>query len=111
MEKAKAVRRKSLKVLRGEYQKIKYFELPNPKSFGGDVISIAAQDDFAVTGVTVAIEDNTHTAVEQGAATFDAASGSWKYMATVDASAKSGLSVTATASDRPGNTVTLSATK
>jgi len=37
VEKAKAVRRKSLKVLRGEYQKIKYFELPNPKSFGGEV--------------------------------------------------------------------------
>jgi len=77
----------------------------------GDVISIMAQDDFAVTGVTVAIEDATHTAVESGAATFDAASGSWKYTATVDASAKSGLTVTANAQDRPGNTGTLSATK
>lgn len=77
----------------------------------GDVISIAAQDDFAVTGVKVAIEDSTHTAVEQGVATFDTASGSWKYTATMDASAKSGLTVTATASDRPGNTGVLSATK
>ena len=77
----------------------------------GDAILVAAQDDFEVTGVTVAIEDSTHTPVESGAAVFDAASGSWKYTATVDASAKSGLTVTATASDRPGNTGTLAATK
>ena len=77
----------------------------------GDVISIAAQDDFAVTGVAVAIEDSAHVAVESGAATFDAASGSWKYTTTVDASAKPSVTVTATASDRPGNTGALSATK
>lgn len=77
----------------------------------GDVISIAAQDDFEVTGVTVAIQDSTHAAVEGGVAVFDTASGSWKYTTTVDASAKTGLTVTATASDRPGNTGTLSATK
>jgi len=76
----------------------------------GDAIYIAAQDDFEVTGVAVTIEDNAHAPVESGTATFDAASGSWKYTATVDASAKSGLAVTATASDRPGNTGTLSAT-
>jgi len=77
----------------------------------GDVISIAAQDDFEVAGVTVVIEDNAHAAVESGAAVFDAASGSWKYTATVDASSKPSVTVTATASDRPGNTGALSATK
>ena len=98
----------------------------------GDVISIAAQDDFEVTGVTVAIEDSTHMVVENGAAVYDAArpvkygggsvgmsravlfhgaSGSWKYTATVDASAKPSVTVTATASDRPGNTGMLAATK
>jgi hypothetical protein len=77
----------------------------------GDAILVAAQDDFEVTGVTVAVEDSTHTAVEGGAAVFDAASGSWKYTATVDASAKSGLTVTATATDRPSNTGMLTATK
>ncbi len=41
----------------------------------GDVISIAAQDDFEVTGVMVSIEDSTHTPVESGAAAFDAATG------------------------------------
>jgi hypothetical protein len=86
-------------------------DLSNYSKHVGDAIYIAAQDDFAVTGVTVAIEDATHAAVESGAAAFDAASGSWKYTTTVDASAKSGLTVTATASDRPGNTGTLAATK
>lgn len=76
----------------------------------GDAIYIAAQDDFEVTGVAVAIEDNAHAPVENGTATFDATSGSWKYLAKVDASAKSGLRVTATAQDRPGNTGTLTAT-
>jgi len=77
----------------------------------GDVISIAAQDDFAVTGVAVAIEDSTHTPVESGAVVFDAASGSWKYTTTVDATAKPSVTVTATASDRPGNTGALTTTK
>ena len=77
----------------------------------GDAIYIKAQDDFAVTGVMVAIVDNTQIPVESGAAVLDAASGSWKYTATVDASAKPSVTVTATASDRPGNTGTLSATK
>ena len=77
----------------------------------GDVIFIAAQDDFEVTGVTVAIEDNAHAPLEGGAAMFDAASGGWKYVATTDASAKPGVTVTATAQDRPGNTGTLTATK
>jgi hypothetical protein len=63
-----------------------------------------------VGDVTVAIADSAHAPVETGAATFDAASGSWKYTATADASAKSGLTVTATATDRPGNTGTLDAT-
>ena len=86
-------------------------DLSNYNKHVGDAILIAAQDDFKVAGVTVAIVDSTHTPVESGAAAFDAASGSWKYTATVDASAKSGLTVTATASDRPGNTGVLTATK
>ena len=45
------------------------------------------------------------------AAMFDAASGGCKYVATTDASAKPGVTVTATAQDRPGNTGMLTATK
>ena len=77
----------------------------------GDAIYVTAQDDFEVTGVTVAIEDSGHVLVESGTATFDATTGSWKYQATVDATAKPTLTVTATASDHPGNTGTLTATK
>jgi hypothetical protein len=77
----------------------------------GDVISITAQDDFEVTGVTVVIKDNAQAVVESGAAVFDAAGGSWKYTATVDASAKPSVTATATASDRPGNNGVLGATK
>jgi hypothetical protein len=77
----------------------------------GDVISITAVDDFAVTGVTVVIKDNAQAVVESSAAVFDTTSGSWKYTATVDASAKPSVTATATASDRPGNTGVLSATK
>ncbi len=86
-------------------------DLSHYSKHAGDAIYIAAQDDFEVTGVTVAIEDNAHVAVESGTATFDATSGSWKYLATVDASAKAGLTVKATAQDRPGNSGTLTATK
>ncbi len=85
-------------------------DLSHYTKHAGDAIYIAAQDDFEVTGVSVAIEDATHANVENGTATFDAASGSWKYLAKVDASAKTGLTVTATALDRPGNTGTLTAT-
>ena len=75
----------------------------------GDAILIRAHDDIAVTGVTVSIVDNTQTAVESGAATYDAVSGTWKYVATKDASAKTSLTVTATALDLPGHAGTLSA--
>jgi hypothetical protein len=75
----------------------------------GDAIFIKAHDDMEVTGMTVSIVDSTQARVEIGTATFDAATDSWRYVATVDASAKSGLTVTANALDRPGNTGTLSA--
>ncbi len=82
--------------------------LSNYNKHVGDAILVAVQDDFEVTGMMVSIEDNAHAAVESGKV-FDAASGSWEYTATVDASSKSDL--TATASDRPGNTGTLTGTK
>jgi hypothetical protein len=73
----------------------------------GEPIVIKAHDDIQVTGVTVSIVDNTKAAVENGAATFDAASGAWKYVATKDASAKPSVTVTANALGLPGHTGTL----
>ena len=77
----------------------------------GNVIYVAAADDFEVKGVMVSITDSNHAAVESGPATLDPTTGKWKYTATVDATAKPSVTVTATASDRPGNTGTLAATK
>lgn len=76
----------------------------------GDAILIKAHDDLEVTGVTVSIVDNAQAPVETGPATFDAASGAWKYVATADASAKPGVTVTVNALDHPGHSGTLSAT-
>ena len=56
-------------------------------------------------------EDSAHAAVESGAAVFDVPTNSWKYTATVDATAKGTVMVIATAMDNPGNTGTLSASK
>ena len=77
----------------------------------GDAIYIASHDDVKVTGVTVAIVDSTQAPVESSVAVFDAASGSWRYTTAVDASAKPSVTVTASASDRSGNTGTLTGTK
>lgn len=77
----------------------------------GDFIYVKAIDDFQVVGVAVSIEDSAHAVIESGAAVFDMATNSWKYTATVDATAKGTVTVTATAMDNPGNTGTLSANK
>ena len=76
-----------------------------------DATPVKAIDDFQLTGVAVSIEDSAHAAVESGAAVFDVLTNSWKYTATVDATAKGTVMVTATAMDNPGNTGSLSASK
>jgi len=77
----------------------------------GDPILIKAHDDLEVTGVTVSIVDNAQAPVESGTATFDLSVNAWRYVATVDASAKPAVTVTANAQDHPGNTGTLSVTQ
>jgi hypothetical protein len=62
----------------------------------GDPIVIRARDDHAVMAVTVAVTDAAGVVLEQGTAT--AANGAWRYVA-----AGSSVTVTATATDRPGN--------
>ena len=112
--KAKELRSSPFAVAVADWMKaptVEAIDLTQYSKHVGDAILIKAQDDFAVTGMAVAIVDDAQAPVESGAAVWDAASGSWKYTATVDASAKPSVTVTATASDRPGNTGTLSATK
>ena len=74
----------------------------------GDAILVRAHDDIEVTGVRVSIVDNAQAPVESGTATFDPAVNAWRYVATVDASAKPGVTVTANALDHPGHAGTLS---
>ena len=73
----------------------------------GDTIVIQAHDDFEVTGVTVSISEAGGQVVENGAATQNPPnSGRWLYTTTQTVNNVSGVQVTATASDRPGNTGT-----
>jgi len=70
----------------------------------GETIVIQAHDDFEVIGVTVSIKDSGGQTVESGAATQNPPdSGRWVYTTTQAVANVSGASITATASDRPGN--------
>jgi hypothetical protein len=77
----------------------------------GDAILIKAHDDLEVTGVTVSIVDNAQASVESGTATFDPAVNAWRYVTTVDASAKPSVTVMANALDHPGHAGSLSVTQ
>ena len=67
----------------------------------GDPIVIRARDDHAVTAVRVVVKDAAGVVLEQGPAS--AAEGAWRYVATRGVTAGSSVTVTATATDRPGN--------
>ena len=67
----------------------------------GDPIVIRARDDHAVMAITVAVKDAAGVVLEQG--TASAADGVWRYVATRSVAAGSTVTVTATATDRPGN--------
>ena len=66
----------------------------------GDLIQIAARDDFGVVSVHVSITDNASNLIESGNAIL--ASGNWIYTATTAVEAN--VIVTVVAADRPGGT-------
>jgi len=68
----------------------------------GDLIKVAAFDDFEVTGVTVAIRDGADGLLMQGAAVL--AEGRWSYAATAAIQMGEAVTVEAVATDRPGHT-------
>ena len=71
----------------------------------GETISVRAYDDFEVTNVTVSIREAGGQEVESGAAVQNPPdSGRWVYTTHQAVADASGVTVTATASDRPGNT-------
>jgi len=112
--KAKQVHKPAFALILGDYLTppvVDQIDLGGYHKHVGEPILIKAHDDFEVSGVTVTIADNAQTPVETGTATFDPAVNAWRYVATVDASAKPGVTVTANALDRPGHTGTLSVTQ
>ena len=67
----------------------------------GDPIVVRAHDDVEVTGVTVTLFDGD-TELESGPATVD--EWRWRYEAQTDVPSGTVVTVTAVATDRPGNT-------
>jgi hypothetical protein len=78
----------------------------------GETIVIQAHDDFEVTGVTVSIKEAGGQAVESGFAVQNPPdSGRWVYTTKQAVANVTGVVITATASDRPGNLGVKTATK
>ena len=69
----------------------------------GDMIRVQAQDDFEVVSVSVRILGLSGEVIEQGAATFEAGSGCWRYAASTILPAGKPVVVEATATDRASN--------
>ena len=75
-------------------------------------IVVLAHDDFEVSGVTIQIKEAGGQTVENGAATQTPPdSGRWVYVTHQAVASLTGTTITATASDRPGNVGTKTATK
>ena len=73
----------------------------------GNPLDVRAYDDFEVVGVTVTIRDTTNAVLEQGPAAL--VNDLWRYTATTAVAAGTAVTIEAVATDRPGNTGTLSA--
>jgi hypothetical protein len=71
----------------------------------GDPIKVRAHDDFALTGVAVAIRGTDGTVLEQGAAAAGT-DGAYSYTATQTLTAGQNVVIEVTATDRPGHKTT-----
>lgn len=72
----------------------------------GNPLDVRAHDDFEVVGVTVTIRDAANAVLEQGPAGL--VNDLWRYTATTAIAAGTAVTIEAVATDRPGNTGTLS---
>jgi hypothetical protein len=70
----------------------------------GDVIRVAAFDDFMVVTVKVQIKDATGTLIEAGACQPDSRRMFWLYTATTEVIDLTGVEITAIATDNPEHT-------
>jgi hypothetical protein len=69
----------------------------------GDIISIAAGDDFEVASVVVKILSPAGVLIEQGACVEDLSADCWIYTTTVAVTDIEGLVISASAKDIPGH--------
>ncbi len=74
------------------------------KGVPGDKIVIIAKDDFEVVKVILNLTDAKGKLIEQGECVPDALRSVWVYKATAKLSSTKGVTITATAYDRPDNT-------
>ncbi|RYU78153.1 hypothetical protein [Hymenobacter persicinus] len=72
----------------------------------GDVITVQATDDFAVTEVRVLIQNPDGTLVEEGPALPDADGFTFRFVAKAVNASLDGDRIIVTAADRPGNQTT-----
>ena len=70
----------------------------------GDVIRVAAFDDFMVVDVKVKIRDAAGTLLEEGTCLPDSRRMFWLYTATVEVTDLTGVEITAIATDNPDHT-------
>ncbi|HNY01125.1 MAG TPA: hypothetical protein PKG48_00990 [Bacteroidales bacterium] len=76
----------------------------------GDRILVIASDYTRITGLTLKISDAAGNVIEEGPCEEASNLDHWAYTATQDVSSLSGLVISATATDVPGHTGTLSKT-
>jgi hypothetical protein len=76
----------------------------------GESITILATDDFKVVSVSISIHLPTGELLEQGEAILPADSAEWIYMTSKSNPTPAGSTITAVATDLPGNTVSLNIT-
>ena len=69
----------------------------------GHVITVHATDDFRVKSVQLQIHSAGGVLIEEGSCSPDKQNKVWKYSVSVDVPSVSGLIITATAFDHPGN--------
>jgi len=69
----------------------------------GDLIRVQATDDFKVTEVRLVIFNASLEVIESGPCQLDTLGIWWEYTATETVSALTGIQITVTARDIPGN--------
>jgi hypothetical protein len=76
----------------------------------GDLITVSATDNFCIKGVTVRICSASGELIEEGPCQAGEKDLIWRYTATKEISNLAGTVITATATDNPGHTGTMSVT-